>query len=707
VADIREEVIIDIKLQKGDNERQVDNLTKSLTNLTEENKELIATNKELAKQGQQNSKEFVDNARQVEINKQKIQQNTASRKGLIQTIIAEDDSIKSLRVQNAQLIAQRDLISTKTDQGRAKIAQLNATIDKNNATINSNSSALEKQRFNIGNYQSALSGLSPALGAFVSQIQAATSAALLFISTPLGAVFAGLGLAILPVVSYLKNTGEGADIVAREMEGLKSVVRSFTDDVNELGKSVFEFFKNLTPVTENVNGIKSALELAREAGRNYADIVDAINDEEENYGITAAKTENQIKRLILEAKNRTLSEEERIKKLQDAVALESTLQTQREDFAKRELSALVELNRSRLEGAGIAQTADETQAQFAENNIDRIRDLDEGLATSLIKSLIKLEEAAGSSIAIEEKALNLIDKLRDDQEKKDKQRAEDREKQSEKEREQRIKDFDESIKQKEENDLVIIDLNKQTLDKLNEDYVTFKENEKKADEKHLEEKKKYTDRIKALKAQEASAAVALSNTLGALAARDSAAQKGFALTAIAINSGIGVSNAVKAGSGIPWPGNLAAILSGITAVLAGIAQAKNLLGFFMGGIIPGFAGGGSLSGTRIMAHHGRSITRSNGDDRLITAKVGETIVNERQKQALGGDRAFQRAGIPGYATGGIVANETRISTQQANQQLDLNQLALLLNQVQTVLVLQDFEAKQSSVASVQRRAQVI
>ena len=137
------------------------------------------------------------------------------------------------------------------------------------------------------------------------------------------------------------------------------------------------------------------------------------------------------------------------------------------------------------------------------------------------------------------------------------------------------------------------------------------------------------------------AAVALSAAVIGLGKSDTKAKKALGLSTIAINSGIGVSEAIKAGAGKPWPLNLAAILSGITAVLTGITQAKGLLGFASGG----------LTGTKIMAHHGTRINRSNGDNLLATVKTGEVILNRDQQARLGGDRTFARLGCAGLRYG--------------------------------------------------------
>jgi regulator of replication initiation timing len=92
MSEIREEVIVSVSVDKADAAKQVDTLTSRIGALKKETEDLVKTNKELAKGGKENSKEYLDNAKQIEINKQKITENTASRKSLVTTIIAEDNS---------------------------------------------------------------------------------------------------------------------------------------------------------------------------------------------------------------------------------------------------------------------------------------------------------------------------------------------------------------------------------------------------------------------------------------------------------------------------------------------------------------------------------------------------------------------------------------------------------------------------------------
>jgi len=170
---MEETVLINVKLEGTENEGKINSLSKSINELNEENKKLLETNKTLAKAEGDNTAAIAKNSSIIELNKQKIGEATAVRKATIQTIVAEDNSIKALSVRNADLRKQRDLVNTSTDAGRKKILELNEQINKNNDVIKSNSSALEKQKLNVGNYAAgftdafnAVKSSIPALGGF-------------------------------------------------------------------------------------------------------------------------------------------------------------------------------------------------------------------------------------------------------------------------------------------------------------------------------------------------------------------------------------------------------------------------------------------------------------------------------------------------------------------------------------------------------------
>lgn len=94
--------------------------------------------------------------------------------------------------------------------------------------------------------------------------------------------------------------------------------------------------------------------------------------------------------------------------------------------------------------------------------------------------------------------------------------------------------------------------------------------------------------------------------------------KGFALFEIAANTAIGLAKAVQAGAGIPFPANLGAIAAGTSAVLSGIAGAKQVLN-----TAPAFATGGIVGGSSFY-----------GDKVLARVNSGEMILNSGQQSRL-------------------------------------------------------------------------
>jgi len=103
------------------------------------------------------------------------------RKALRDTIKAENESKKATEnltkvlkqeiktekqatEQNKKLRAIRKQLDVTTKKGAKSITDINRVLDRNNQLVQKNASALGKQKMNIGNYKSALKGLSSSLG---------------------------------------------------------------------------------------------------------------------------------------------------------------------------------------------------------------------------------------------------------------------------------------------------------------------------------------------------------------------------------------------------------------------------------------------------------------------------------------------------------------------------------------------------------------
>lgn len=244
MADTTEKILISIEIEKGQGEKEIDNLTKKITDLQIATANLQKQNNDLIKSGQQNSEQYLENTRQIEINKQKINEAVASRKGLIQTLTAEENSIKSLTVRNQELIKERNNLSTSTAAGKARIAEINAELNKNNEIIKENVSNQEKQRLGVGGYLDALDKLIPGLGATVTGFLNMAKAALVFLATPIGLAIAALGAALFALTSYFKGSEEGQNRLNKIMAVGSAIFEQFMNIVEDLGEALFDAFTN-------------------------------------------------------------------------------------------------------------------------------------------------------------------------------------------------------------------------------------------------------------------------------------------------------------------------------------------------------------------------------------------------------------------------------------------------------------------------------
>lgn len=722
MPDIKEDVIVDVKIQRADAEKQVDNLTKKITGLKTSNAELLKVNKELEKTGQANSKQYIDNAKQIELNKQKINENTASRKSLITTINAEDNSIKALTARNKELIKQRNEINTGTAEGRAKIALLNNEIDKNNETIKVNNDALGKQKINIGNYSSALDKLVPGLGAAVQGTKAMTTASLAFIATPIGAIIGALGLALAALIAYFKGSEEGQNRLNRLMNIGGAIMEKVMDVVEAFGGALFDAFENpkkalsdlIDFLGENLlnrvkafaviwegivnldfdklvngaiqlqTGITNALEKAQAFGKEIGEqaedalhraeelskIQERINKNERDLILLRAQTGRDVAKLIVESQE--LEGQARLDKVNEAIALEKKLLVAEKNFVAEKLALAkhhVEDDPT-IENKKAYVEAVAAQFKAEEDFFAGIRRLDRQRIAAQQEIQKERLEIYESHLEEEHKLYLAAKALRDE---------------AREEEEERIKSFNERITRETEARLK-------------------KEGDAKKKAVELEkklEKLKLDYQLGALEifTKEKSQA----RIIGTAILKKDAIQETFTNTYAA------AVGAYKALASIPYVGPVLGAIAAAAVTAFGLTQVARIAGvqFANGGKVPGYAGGG-LSGTKINNNHGIPISRPNGDNRLATVKTGEVILNERQQAALGGPRTFHAIGVPGFDEGGFTGfTQTREVNRRIEQAIDARSLAAMLNAQKIVLPIQDFEVAQEAKNAPINKAQVI
>tara|TARA_R110000822_G_scaffold75758_4_gene182238 strand:+ start:1545 stop:3800 length:2256 start_codon:yes stop_codon:yes gene_type:complete len=375
-----------------DDKALLDSLTKTKAAI----KELADENSHLRKSGADTSEQFIKNeanlkslkgeyGKQIKI----LQATTTSSNEYVKALGKEIKSVDDAAKNNKDLIKVRNQTNASTVEGAAQIAKINKKLNENTEFIKGNVSSLEQQKMNIGNYQSALDGISPKLGMFTSSItrgkealmnmvgglkaqKAATiagaatttgfSSALkvlkfALIATGIGAIVVVLG----SLVGMLANTQKGTDFVSKAMGGLKSALAVITDRISAVGGAFAKFFSG--DFEGGFNDLQTALsgigdEIANESKEAYG-LVDALNklrDAEIAAIATTAERRKEIAKLKLEAKDLSLSLQDRITSLDKANALDKQILAEEIGRAKE---------RSRISQAQTAQgesTAEEIRA---------------------------------------------------------------------------------------------------------------------------------------------------------------------------------------------------------------------------------------------------------------------------------------------------------------------------------------------------------
>jgi len=192
------------------------------------------------------------------------------------------------------------------------------------------------------------------------------------------------------------------------------------------------------------------------------------------------------------------------------------------------------------------------------------------------------------------------------------------------------------------------DLNSQMLMGAKQTQDGLKSIEKKEAKDSLQILKAKVDADKALRV---GAAKDILGSVAKLAGEGTAAAKAAALAGILIDTAKGVSGAISAGAGLPFPLNLGAIATGVASVLGGIVNAKAVLKK-----VPGGGGGGDTS---------VSVPTDSGGSSAPVGGIGPQVPNI---QAVGSNVAGEEFG---GATQAYVV-ESDISNAQALQnELDL------------------------------------
>lgn len=437
-------------------------LISKMTQTRAEIDKLKSAQKELTNTNQTNSDAFTKNA--VEIGR--LQSSYNSQAGVVkqlttannafatatqaasQAIDKEITSIGAARDNNTQLLAIRNQVNTKTDEGKDAITRINAKLDENNNFIKNNVSAYEQQKISIGQYSAgikdALNNINPlngglqglaqrseaaggagkllttSLGGVITGIWGMVTASLAFIATPIGLVVTAIAGAFLILYNIFKN-------FAPVLNPIKDAFAALGAIFETLKSGIFALTSGAKSLKEVFSGMGSAMADAASEAYKLAAAQRAVTKEQRLLDVATAKATTQIQELILKSKDRTATEAERIAYIDKAQQIEETINARKLTQQNKIIA------NARLALAEGKQISEEDMIQMAKNNsafaqsVKLKYNLDQSLIDKLREGEIAKETILQGHNQIIEKSQNrenqLYEKQQAAKEKADKEAA--------------------------------------------------------------------------------------------------------------------------------------------------------------------------------------------------------------------------------------------------------------------------------------------
>ena len=266
-------------------------------------------------------------------NRLETQKATQDIKQKVRAQQAERGSIEQLSAVNAILEKRLKSVNLQTDEGRKKADLLRGAIDRNTKKIMDNSSAFSRWKINIGNYQSALEGLPGPLGDIATKASTVTQT--LAKIGPIGAIVAGAIAALsAPLIAFFTKSEQGVEMLERKTAGFKAAWNVLVGEMISGGEKISDAFDKQTEQSTKWTKIMSLfgptmtalgarMDLASTAAENYTRKQQELEDLERSMIVPRAKANQQIKEAMLLYQDQTKSISVRLSALQNAILLEN------------------------------------------------------------------------------------------------------------------------------------------------------------------------------------------------------------------------------------------------------------------------------------------------------------------------------------------------------------------------------------------------
>lgn len=420
---VNEEVLLDIRVQDQDALNNIAKLTQANADLKAQ---LAAVKKEYTdgnvSQSDYAKQSAVINA-QIKENTSGIRENSKEIKTNAASVASAEGSINSMRARVADLTAGWNSLSKTAREGDAG-KQIQAEMFSLNTSINAANKSVGNFKDNIGNYPQAMEGMMLSntkvgktmeslgitagtsmkqMGESVSSgVKAVSSSFKALLLNPVVAFFAAIMVSGMALYSVFKDFKPVVDRLEQAMAALGAVF-------SVIKNSIIGLITGQKSLKESTSGLGGAM---ADAASQAAKLKKAQQElEDAAFGVEEAnkREETQIQKLMLQSRNRTLSEADRAKKLDEVQRLNESIYQRNKKQNDEEVSQAVKniaikANLSKAEQARLLREG----SDYARQIQDKVSLSDKDVET-LHAALMKKSDIEQQYIGIGEKAQNRID----------------------------------------------------------------------------------------------------------------------------------------------------------------------------------------------------------------------------------------------------------------------------------------------------------
>lgn len=434
MADEEKKILIDVNIANQEAIKRIADLKKQIADLKSQQKQLDLTTEEGRQQYEVYNQQIAALSTESRKYQKEIQNNIKQQN-------AEAGSINALKAQLALMTEQYNAMGKEmqsSDAGKALAAQM---LETSNALKEAEGNVGNFTR-NVGDYRNAITdalrtgnpfidnlvkmgttsgGLKDTFAMLKSGVQGFGKALLSLLSNPIVMIVAGIVVAFKSLYDMFKEFDPVMDAIEQGMAAIGAVFST-------LKETVFGVITGQKNLKDAFLDSGAAMRDAAAAAIEMKKAQQELDDLTMISTVNQEKYKNQIDELMLQARNRTLSEEERIALLNKAQEIDKQAFEERKKMSNNEVliaqNAIIskhnltkeEIKNLKEKGVAYAISLKETKK------------ITDGEIQALADALVNRYRIENESIKLREKSQNLEDKLAEQQEEKAQKAAEERKK---------------------------------------------------------------------------------------------------------------------------------------------------------------------------------------------------------------------------------------------------------------------------------------